>query len=134
MQLVQLKAFDNIVDATLFKNVIENEGIKCFIEDEFTVTIDPLLNNAIGGIKVKVRQEDFAEAFPIMQEYYHKPLYDKDGDIIHCPKCKGIDLKEGYTQFDEHKNFFSILLSMIFLILPFLKKDKLFCRSCKQIF
>ena len=30
------------------------DGIRCWLKDENTVTIDPILTNAIGGIKVMV--------------------------------------------------------------------------------
>ncbi len=32
----------------------EEEGINCWLKDENTVTIDPILTNAIGGIKLMV--------------------------------------------------------------------------------
>ncbi len=39
-----------------------------FFADKETVTIDPLVSNAIGGIKLKVRMNDATRALAIVNE------------------------------------------------------------------
>lgn len=60
MEFIKLQTFDNYIEANLVLNRFLNEGIECYLKDEYTVTIDPLLSNAIGGIKLVVR-EDYIE-------------------------------------------------------------------------
>jgi hypothetical protein len=44
------------------------EGIAYFTSDEYTVSVNPFLSNAIGGIKLNVPEEDAERAFAIFQE------------------------------------------------------------------
>ena len=47
---------------------LESDGIECFVRDELTVTAQPLWSNAIGGIKLQVRERDFVRARDILIE------------------------------------------------------------------
>ena len=56
-----VKTFDNYFNANIILTKLQAAGIECYLQDEFTVTIDPILSNAIGGIKLVVKKEDGAE-------------------------------------------------------------------------
>jgi len=64
MQYIKIYSFDNYIPAHLLLGRLEDEGINAWLKDEHTVTIDPLLTNAVGGIKlmVHVAQVDRAKA------------------------------------------------------------------------
>ena len=47
------------MDAHLLMSRIESEDIECWLQDENTVTINPILTNVVGGIKLLVKKEDF---------------------------------------------------------------------------
>ena len=47
---------------------LEAEGIECFTADENTVATDPLVSNAIGGIKLQVREEALEKTMKILDE------------------------------------------------------------------
>jgi hypothetical protein len=47
---------------------LESAGIPVVLADEFTVTMDWLLANAIGGIKVQVPEEDLGRANRLLSE------------------------------------------------------------------
>ena len=57
MDLVILKTFDSYFLANITLTKLHAAGIECYLQDEFTVTIDPILSNAIGGIKLVVKKE-----------------------------------------------------------------------------
>ena len=42
----------------ILKNLLENEGISYFFENETLVSIDPFASIAYGGIKLKVHFQD----------------------------------------------------------------------------
>ena len=50
------------------QSLLESEGIECFVRDEFTVTVHPFYSNAIGGIKLQVRENDAQRAMDILIE------------------------------------------------------------------
>jgi len=45
---------------------LKEEFINCYLQDENTVTIDPLLSNAIGGIKLMVAEQQAERAMEIL--------------------------------------------------------------------
>ena len=82
MGIVVLKTFDNYFSANIWLTRLQDAGIHCFLLDENTVTIDPILTNAIGGIKLAVSQEDEPTARDMLlafeQEYRRS---------ARCPRC-----------------------------------------------
>jgi len=77
-----LQVYTNYMDAHILKGRLEEEGIQCWLKDENTVTIDPILTHAIGGIKLMVEEERFEDAEAIMNsiEAERRANYS-------CPKC-----------------------------------------------
>lgn len=110
-----------IHEADLIKSKLELHGINAFIPDEGMATANPLLGNAIGGIRVQVADGDFEAARAIIGET-EQPV--EKGDLI-CPSC-GSDQVD-YGRLSKQAFFFSILLAGI----PFLwLKRESACRAC----
>ena len=82
MKLVTVKTFDNYFSANITLTKLHAAGIECYLKDEYTVTIDPILTNAIGGIKLVVKEEDEAEVKKLLEEYDKE--YMKSAC---CPRC-----------------------------------------------
>ena len=51
---IEVHSYDNYLPASIMLQRLEEEGIKVYLKDEHTVTIDPILSNAIGGVKLMV--------------------------------------------------------------------------------
>ena len=82
MKIITLRSFDNYFLANILLTKMQDAGIECYLKDENTVTIDPILSNAIGGIKLVVREDDAAEAIQLLQ------LFDEEYlQSVKCPKC-----------------------------------------------
>ena len=77
-----LRTFDNYFYANIILTKLQDAGIHCFLKDEYTVTIDPLLSNAIGGIKLTVRKEDAFQAENLLRQFEEEYLRS-----IACPQC-----------------------------------------------
>jgi hypothetical protein len=84
MEFIILQSFNNYVDANLLLTRLESEDIKCWLKDENTVTIYPIWTNAVGGIKLMVREEDYARAYDIFKETENNRKL-----ATGCPKCNG---------------------------------------------
>jgi predicted nucleic-acid-binding Zn-ribbon protein len=82
MDLVVIRAFDNYFNANILLTRLQADGMECYLKDENTVTIDPLLSNAIGGIKLVVKKKDAEEARHLLQAY--DTGYMKAAT---CPQC-----------------------------------------------
>ncbi|MEP6673850.1 MAG: hypothetical protein ABJA78_01800 [Ferruginibacter sp.] len=88
MDLVTIRTFDNYFNANIVLTRLQDAGIECYLKDEFTVTIDPLLTNAIGGIKLVIKDTDINDVSKMLEEM--DTIYR---DAAVCPDCghKGLD-------------------------------------------
>jgi hypothetical protein len=62
-----VKVFDNYVFAHIAMGRLEEQGIRCWLNDENTVTVDPLLSIAVGGIKLMVPKSQAQRAIEILE-------------------------------------------------------------------
>ncbi len=82
MELVTVNSFDNYFSANILLTRLQSEGIECYLKDENTVTIDPILSNAIGGIKLVVKKEDEERVAKLLRAYHIEYLLSAT-----CPEC-----------------------------------------------
>jgi hypothetical protein len=68
MAFVCIRRYDTYVPAHIALGKLLHAGIKAHLQDEHTVTIDPLLNLAVGGIKLFVLNEEVEIAEKILNE------------------------------------------------------------------
>jgi len=54
MEFKKIAVYDNYMLANMTLGLLQENNINCHLNDEHTVTIDPLLSNAIGGSKLMV--------------------------------------------------------------------------------
>lgn len=82
MKYVLVWIFDNYVPAHIAMGRLQEEGFDCWLKDENTVTIDPILTNAVGGIKLMVEESKAKEAWTLLNELdkNHKARFV-------CSKC-----------------------------------------------
>jgi hypothetical protein len=63
-----IRRYRDMPAAYIDKSVLENAGIMCFLQDDNIVRMDWLWSNAMGGIKLVVREKDAEEALKILEE------------------------------------------------------------------
>ena len=72
MKFIQLRSFDNYIEAHIVMGSLQEENINCWLKDEYSVTIDPMLSNAIGGIKLMVTEAQAERAMATLQSLQPK--------------------------------------------------------------
>lgn len=82
METVVVKTFDNYFSANIILSRLQASGIECYLMDEFTVTLNPILTNAIAGIKLVVKKENAAAVSKLLQAYQLEYLLSAT-----CPQC-----------------------------------------------
>ena len=55
-------------DAYLAKAFLESEGIQTFLKDELTVQFHPFYSNAIGGVKLQVKESEYEDGLDILKK------------------------------------------------------------------
>lgn len=123
MDFVTIRTFQNYFTAHILLAKFKDAGINCFLKDEFTVTVDPILSNAIGGIKLIVKKEDAEEANLLLQEF--DEAYRQTAV---CPKCgsKTIELVPKQTT----ANIATAILTWLFGSYAISAKNVYKCASC----
>jgi hypothetical protein len=128
--------FQYSAEAQIIKGRLEADGIQVFLSDNLTIDTDPLISNAIGGVKLKVLSHQAIEAENILKNIKKYSVSD-DGQAINCPNCNSEKIQL-YSTIKDGKSFFAfifaVLLNLIVTILPFYTKHKYMCEDCKTEF
>ena len=124
MSFVILRSYDNYIDANIILGRLESEGVQGFLRDEYTVTIDPILTNAIGGIKLTVRKEDETRARELLEQFD----LEKKQKLI-CPNC-GSSSVEYITTTRKPANWFIAVVSFLIGSYALSAEKKYHCFNC----
>lgn len=124
--------FQYSAEALIVKGRLESEEIEVFATDMHTIDTDPLVSNAIGGVKLKVRTEDEEQALQIIQSIKEYSMND-EGNPIHCPECSGEKIILAST-IDSFKGLLFFLFGFILFLLPMYQKMKYRCQDCNKEF
>lgn len=118
-----LATFPYSTEAQVTKSKLEAEGLSVMLLDEKTVDSDPLISQAIGGVKLLVANDDLEKALTIFNEIRPYEV-DANGNPIHCPSCNSARILIAPL---ERKNLFLMLF-------PFFEKTQHICNDCKTVF
>jgi hypothetical protein len=123
-----IRAYDNYLNANMNLGMLQGAGINCYIKDEYTITIDPLLSPALGGMKLMVDEADVQRALELLNEAEQAYVQS-----IPCPVCKEQRLVF-VTETTHHNSWTSRLRSM--LLNGQEQEVKIFyrCDNCKAEF
>jgi hypothetical protein len=94
-ELVTIRQFRDLPEALLAKGSLESAGIECFLADENLVRLDWFISNLIGGIKLKVKAGDAANAQQLLDEPILEGLYVQGVGLYEqprCPNCQSLDV------------------------------------------
>ncbi len=121
---VVVNTYDNYVSAHIAMGRLEEDGIKAWLKDENTVTIDPILTNAVGGIKLMVVSSQAERAAGILR------TIENENNASHpCPKCGSLNISFVSTP-RKASNWASALLGF-FLTSFAMPVDKVYhCFEC----
>ena len=68
MDFIQVRSYDNYIYAHIVLSMLQDADINCHLKDEYTITIDPLLSPALGGIKLMVAGSQVERALALLAE------------------------------------------------------------------
>ena len=118
-----LARFEYSTEAQLVKSKLDSEQISTLLMDEKTVDSDPLISQAIGGVKLLVLNEHAEKALEVynrIRDY----VTDENGNPLCCPNCNSERILIAPL---ERKNLF-------YMLFPFFEKTKHICNDCNTIF
>lgn len=107
MNFVELRSFDNYIEANIVLNMLRHNNINCHLKDENIITIDPFLSPALGGMKLMVHHAHVERAWDLIDEAEREYLKN-----IPCPVCHAHALK-ALSVTKKHRCKLSALASML---------------------
>jgi len=125
--LVTIAQYRDLPEAGLAKSRLEGAGITCFLDNEYTVGANWLYSNAVGGVKLRVRDEDAKEAKAIIEEN-PDAITSEESEVMlsdsACPVCGATEIDtKNYT-----RKFAALTLLISLPLLLFWKRYS--CKSC----
>lgn len=123
MQTVVVKTFDNYFSANIILTRLQDEGITCYLFDENTVTIGPILSNAIGYIKLVVDKKDERIARETLARFEEEQLQS-----VQCPKCFNNDFQ--LISKPSQENLLTRILNKLFSNNAIAQDEIYQCRQC----
>jgi Putative prokaryotic signal transducing protein len=128
MEFKLLASFDNYLLANMTLGMLQENDINCHLKDEYIVTTDPLLNAAVGGIKIMVEESQFARAQELLKEAEAGYLA-----TIPCPNCSHLTL-EAEEKVNQPGTFWGKVKNMIAYGQESTHKKIYRCSNCQSVF
>lgn len=127
-EYITLRTFDNYMEARIVLNMLQHDNISCHLKDENTITIDPLLSPALGGIKLMVHQYHVQRARQLIENAEKAYLR-----TVACPICKAHTLKIIFVT-RKYRYRWMAVLSRLLNGRPVEKLKMYRCTSCGSNF
>jgi len=65
-KVVNLRQYMTLPEALLAKSILDSAGVESFLGDQNIIRMDWFLSNALGGVKLRVREEDLEVALALL--------------------------------------------------------------------
>ena len=131
-KIIVFMTFRNPIKANIIKTRLESNGISCYLTDENIISINPLFDNSMGGIKLNIFEKDIIKAQNIPSEDNELETDMVEGDIK-CPKCFSNNVV--FSSSSKKKfSFFTVIISLLFLVYPFRTRKVYYCFNCGNEF
>ncbi|MGN0003823.1 MAG: DUF2007 domain-containing protein [Sphingobacterium composti] len=98
------------------------------------IGLNPLYSNAIGGIKVKILEEDIEKAILVSNAIESNAYLENSSEILKCPNCESTDINTDFRDFMNFKGILSFVASITFFVYPIYYKRKCKCTACNLEF
>jgi hypothetical protein len=137
--IVTFRSYFDPMLAHIERAKLEDNDIPCFIADENIAVMNALYNTAVGGIKLKVFERDLEKCEAILGDDASIIPETTDGDVeeadeaVICPHCGSTDVRYGDAT-EKKYGVLSILISFLFMALPFYSRKAWHCFNCGKDF
>lgn len=91
---VMVGRYRDLPVATVAKSILESAGIEAFLVDDNVIRLDWAISNALGGIKLLVREEDAAAARELLEEHIPDKFEVEGVGEYEQPKCPNCGSKD----------------------------------------
>lgn len=136
-KIITFESYYDPMLAHIVRTRLEANGIICFVADENMIGANPLYNQAVGGVKLKIFERDLEKCRDILategdlHEQDHFEIDNETQNYVVCPFCASTNVADITAEKNKEANFFN---SFIHLLNPFSAPKNWHCNNCKQDF
>jgi hypothetical protein len=123
--------------AHLVQGYLESEGIETIMKDEMTAQVNNMYSNAIGGVKIFVRDADLEKALRLLEQggyittektvKIETVKCDNYTNKSQCPFCRSENIGKS-----KSPDIIMLIASLIFgVIVPILRRTNI-CFDCRK--
>lgn len=138
MSWVTLISFTYPHEAHIAISYLKSEGLDTIIKDELTTQVDNFYSNAIGGVKILVRESDYQRGIDLLKESDYITDESKDAAVEAieidsernkkiCPYCSSENIGK-----NKQTNIIAVLLYFIIQALLPIFKTSYTCFDCDK--
>ena len=124
MEFTCIRSFDNYISAHIAMGRLEEDAVNGWLKDENTVTIDPILTNAVGGIKLMVPAVQAERAIQIL-----RVLENEHKKSMPCPRCGSLNIELVSTP-RKISNWASAIIGFFFTSYAMPVENTIHCFDC----
>lgn len=122
-------------EAHMVQGYLESEGIETIMKDEMTIQVNNFYSNAIGGVKILVRDVDLERTLQLLEKggylktekltKIEKVKLEKDTNKSQCPFCHSENIGKS-----KSPGYIMLISSLILgAIIPILRRTNI-CFDC----
>jgi DNA-directed RNA polymerase subunit RPC12/RpoP len=124
-KIVTLRSYYDAMEAEIVRGRLEANDIPCFIADDNVLSSNPIYNQAIGGVKLKVFEHDVVRCSEILAE---ETILNIGDELMTCPNCRSTNVYHGPAPIK--RNWFYVALGAFFAGFPFYYNRTWNCMDC----
>lgn len=136
-KIIVYRTFYNPIEANIVKAKLEDSGIPCFLTDENVATIQPLFNQAIGGVKINVFEKNVAEIDALLVDDLSLEVPEMEEaqseNTVPCEQCGSTNVSYGIATKSKH-SWWVAVLSLLLMVYPFKVNKCYHCYKCGHEF
>lgn len=124
------------IEANIIRSRLEDSEFSCFLADENISTINPLYNQAVGGIKLIVFERDveaindlLAQDYSIQNESDFNEYTPEETIRVSCKNCKSINVSYGLATKPKPRGWAKIISFLLFYS-PLMAEKCYHCYDC----
>lgn len=134
-KIITFESYTDPMLAEIILGRLQASGIDCFIADGNTVGGNPIFNNALGGVKIKIFERDMEKCRQILvetQDLQLEELPPEDQEET-CPYCNSTNVRYGAAT-ERKTSWLGKLISFLLATYPAYANKTWHCFNCGKDF
>lgn len=138
-KIITFETYHDPMLAHIIRTRLEANNIPCFIEDDHLSGLNPLYNQSVGAIKLKIFERDLEACKAILAEdseiqpVEHFEIDPETEIAIVCPYCASGNVNRIEPN-ESRPGWVNTLYSFFAFIWPFYSPNQWHCLNCRHDF